>query len=297
LKRYFLYLILLIFNGYYLKATPKIGENLFHQCKGGRDRHLWGCRLKQGPLQESPDVTQFSLVYKVVYNFPCKGHDPLWGVRAGKAVQRFKRSFDTQTISIEGYGPLEINDLDTRFTRSASLVSSCKLVITAFDYDLSESTKRIIDSKISHINALEALMSSVKALEGLAGTIRTVIAQIRPDILLSLLTRLKEDISSSTDVLPRGNNFVTLKEGLQGVVEKIDNLIEQEPALNDTTLIDRALTVIGSSDRNSSVDSLVSLAIEITNQLAIEIKTLKQESEDILAYASTSTKNEFESRL
>ena len=43
---------------------------------------------------------------------------------------------DPQTLVISGMGNLELVDIDRRFTRNASLITSCQLMITNISYKI-----------------------------------------------------------------------------------------------------------------------------------------------------------------
>jgi len=115
---------------------PKIGDNLIVQCKGGGNLHLFNCHINEGVILDTSSQPNAFKTYRVTYRFPCKGHDPIWGVKVGNANKRFKMGEDPQTLVISGMGNLELVDIDRRFTRNASLITSCQLMITNISYKI-----------------------------------------------------------------------------------------------------------------------------------------------------------------
>jgi len=263
-------------------AGPAIDKNLFYDCIQGSS--LRRCRLDEGIVPLIPSSSPFERIYKVKYLFPCKGHDPYIGIKADRDFQKFNFTQEKMKLILIGQGALEIKDLNVSRTLRASLTRDCYLKLTSVEVDLSPNSKNTLNSVFNQRDRLTIILDNLTNIESSAGTILSLVTQLNPSQILSLMQGLRKDVITMHEITPDRRD----KRTLQGVIDLIDNKNAENPGLNDGKLKETITNVL---------NDLIKIAPTATDLLQEEIEDLNVRAEEMLSYASEATQREYQDRM
>lgn len=265
-----------------LSITPLsanlLNENLIQGCT--QSGILFGCHIKEGVLHSS---APFEMTHSVKYSFPATGRPLFVGIVINNTQVKFKQG-SKNTATITGTGALEIKDFNKSRTAGAALGKGSSLSLTSVSSDISSTSKTRLDNWLAQRDRLISIQNNVKSVESAASTILSLVTQLNPSQILSLMQGLRKDVVEMQNITPKRRD----KRTIQGVINIIDFKIAENPGFNDKDLKKKVTT---------SLNKLIAIAPDATNLLQEEIETLNADAEDILSYASNQTKDAYASKM
>jgi len=275
--------IILLFPLYfsYGYAQITLKEHLLISCVTD-NYYYYTCSLKEGVLY--PD-SPWEKVYKITYRQSCKGHSLNIGFRLGDIKKSITYGPNDQTIKITGKGSLELVDFNKKLTSHASLIiKDCLITINSILTDLSPNSKNSLNATLDQRDRLAAILGNFTNIESSANTILSLVTQLNPSQILSLMQSLRKDVVEMQDITPKGRD----KRTLQGIIDLIDNKIAENPGFNDEKLKEKI---------TNALNDLIKISPTATDLLQEEIETLNIKAEEILSYASLETQRTYENRM